>query len=308
MRVKVSSNTDDDAVLICYQRSRTAGLLHRYAFRMSHHIDTKKVGNVYWIRFNRPEKYNAISSEMYRDLITAFEEAENDQEILITVLTGNGKYYSAGSDFSFAELEHMRENDEEPLYKQWVDKIIRHSKLLMALINGPAIGVACTTLALCDVVLASDQMFLMPKKIQPQSELIKLLALFTQAYFHCPFTDLGLNPEGASSYTFVQIMGYQKAVRLALLAEKMSAHEACDAGLVTKVIPQARFEKETIELITKYSKLAHQSVIVSKRLLRTSHIVDDLLTINRKECEVLMKQFTSDETIERMTSKFLSKI
>ncbi|KAK6737121.1 hypothetical protein RB195_019674 [Necator americanus] len=281
MRVKVSSNTDDDAVLICYQRSRTAGLLHR----MSHHIDTKKVGNVYWIRFNRPEKYNAISSEMYRDLITAFEEAENDQEILITVLTGNGKYYSAGSDFSFAELEHMRENDEEPLYKQWVDKIIRHSKLLMALINGPAIGVACTTLALCDVVLASDQ-----------------------AYFHCPFTDLGLNPEGASSYTFVQIMGYQKAVRLALLAEKMSAHEACDAGLVTKVIPQARFEKETIELITKYSKLAHQSVIVSKRLLRTSHIVDDLLTINRKECEVLMKQFTSDETIERMTSKFLSKI
>ncbi|EYB82669.1 hypothetical protein Y032_0354g3311 [Ancylostoma ceylanicum] len=252
---------------------------------MSNHLVTEKKGNVFWIRFNRPEKYNAISSEMYRGLIAAFDEADSDEDVLITVLTGTGKYYSAGSDFSFAEMEHMRSSDGDALYKIWVDKIIRHTKLVVALVNGPALGVACTTLALCDVVLASDQ-----------------------AYFHCPFTELGLNPEGASSYTFVNIMGYQKAVRLALLAEKMSANELHDAGLVTKVIPHASFQAETEKFISNYSKLAHQSVIVSKRLLRPQNVVDNLLTINRTEYEVLMKQFSSEETMERMMSKFFSKI
>ncbi|EPB71647.1 enoyl-CoA hydratase/isomerase family protein [Ancylostoma ceylanicum] len=231
---------------------------------MSNHLVTEKKGNVFWIRFNRPEKYNAISSEMYRGLIAAFDEADSDEDVLITVLTGTGKYYSAGSDFSFAEMEHMRSSDGDALYKIWVDKIIRHTKchiggtdavqyrlgqspylstneLVVALVNGPALGVACTTLALCDVVLASDQ-----------------------AYFHCPFTELGLNPEGASSYTFVNIMGYQKAVRLALLAEKMSANELHDAGLVTKVIPHASFQAETEKFISNYSKLAHQASVSIK--------------------------------------------
>ncbi|RCN43269.1 enoyl-CoA hydratase/isomerase family protein [Ancylostoma caninum] len=134
------------------------------------------------------------------------------------------------------QLSLISSNDGDALYKLWVDKIIRHSKLVAALVNGPAVGIACTTLALCDVVLASDQ-----------------------AYFYCPFTQLGLNPEAASSYTFVHIMGYQKAVRLALLGEEMSAKEAHNAGLVTKVISHATFETETGNLISNYSRLAHQA-------------------------------------------------
>ncbi|PIO62595.1 hypothetical protein TELCIR_15841, partial [Teladorsagia circumcincta] len=54
---------------------------------MTNHILTEKVGNVFWIRFNRPDKYNAITSKMYQALIHAFEEADNDDEVFITVLT-----------------------------------------------------------------------------------------------------------------------------------------------------------------------------------------------------------------------------
>ncbi|CAJ0609969.1 unnamed protein product [Cylicocyclus nassatus] len=254
---------------------------------MSNYIITEKKGKIFWIRFNRPEKYNAINSEMYQSLVAAFDEADKVEEVMITVITGTGKYYSAGSDFSLSEMEKMsqRSAGTEAGYKMWADKIIRHTKLVVALVNGPALGIAVTTLALFDVVLSSDQ-----------------------ATYYCPFTQLGLCPEAASSYSFVQIMGYQRAVRLALLSEKMSAQEAYDVGLVTKVIPHDRFEEESGKLLSNYSKLAHQSVIVSKRLLRPQSQVDHLLTVNGQEYEVLMKQFVCEETVERMLSKFTSKI
>ncbi|KHJ75342.1 enoyl-CoA hydratase/isomerase family protein [Oesophagostomum dentatum] len=174
---------------------------------------------------------------MYHRLSVAFEEADKDEDILITVLTGNGSYYSAGTDFSLKEMEQLgsSKGTADGTYKHWVDTLICHSKLVVALVNGPAIGIACTTLALCDVVLASDQ-----------------------AYLYCPFTQLGLCAEGSSSYTFVQTMGYQKAVRLAMLSEKVTAQEAYAAGLVTQVIPHATFLEETRRLVAKYSTLAKQ--------------------------------------------------
>ncbi|VDL73771.1 unnamed protein product [Nippostrongylus brasiliensis] len=248
---------------------------------MTAHVLTEKVGNVFWIRLNRPDKYNAISSEMYYALIAAFDEADSDDDILITVFT-------AGSDFSPRELQNdsfVGKAGSGSPYKLWADSIIRHSKLLVAIVNGPAVGIACTTLGLCDVVLASDK-----------------------AYFLCPFTQLGLNAEACSSYTFLQRMGYLKAAQLLLLSEKMTATEALQAGLVTKVIPHADLMAEAQKIISKYSKLAHQSVLVSKRLLRPEVEVDKLLTVNRREYEVLMKQFTCDETLERMMAKFSSKI
>ncbi|KAK6062318.1 enoyl-CoA hydratase/isomerase family protein [Cooperia oncophora] len=255
---------------------------------MTNHILTEKVGNVYWIRFNRANKYNAITSEMYLALINAFDEADNDDKVLVTVLTGSGAFYCAGSDFSASELQNSgfpTEKGVENPFKLWTDRLIRHSKLLVALVNGPAIGIACTTLGLCDVVLASDK-----------------------AYFYCPFTTLGLNPEGCSSYTFVQLMGHAKAARLLLLSEKLSAKEALDAGLISQVIPHNNFTQETQKIVDQYSSLARQSLLVSKRLLRPESMVDKLLSINRKECEVLMKQFSCEETLERMMSKFSSKI
>nr|CDJ91554.1 Crotonase domain containing protein [Haemonchus contortus] len=255
---------------------------------MTNHILTEKVGNVFWIRFNRADKYNAITSEMYRALIAAFDEADNDDEVSVTVLTGSGAFYCAGSDFSATELQNSgwpSDSGTVAPYKLWTDRLILHSKLLVALVNGPAIGIACSTLGLCDVVLASDK-----------------------AYFYCPFTTLGLNPEGCSSYTFVQLMGHIKAARLILLSEKLSAKEACEAGLISQVFPHESFSKEAERIVDQYSKLARQSLLVSKQLLRPESLVDKLLTVNRKECEVLMEQFRCDETLERMMSKFSSKI
>uniref|UniRef100_A0A1I7WKY5 Calcium-transporting ATPase 13, plasma membrane-type n=1 Tax=Heterorhabditis bacteriophora TaxID=37862 RepID=A0A1I7WKY5_HETBA len=139
---------------------------------------------------------------MYRKIIAALDDADTDEKILITVITG---------DYVIIIFFHYLLSNDDPdtyhLYKLWVDRMIKHSKILIAMVNGPAIGIACTTLALCDA-----------------------------AYLLCPFTQLGITPEAASTSTFVQIMGYQKAARLAMFSEKITPQEACEAGLVSKVI------------------------------------------------------------------------
>lgn len=254
---------------------------------MSDDILVKVEDGIYWITLNKEKKFNSITGDMYRALCAAFDSAQEDDDVVLTVMTGNGLYYCAGSDFTPAELAAEAEyNSDKGLdnygpYKLWADRLIRHKKPLIALVNGPAVGIGVTSLALCDAVFASDK-----------------------ATFWCPFTQLGLNPEAASSITFVHTLGYNKAARLALFAEKMTAEEAYVAGLVTKVIPHSKFQEETREIVQRYSKLAKYSMWDSKKLLRPAHVVEELLTANRREYEVLMNLMSSEETLNRIMSKF----
>lgn len=116
-----------------------------------------------------------------------------------------------------------------------ISSLIDHRKILIAFVNGPAIGVACTMLALFDYILASEK-----------------------AYFLCPFTAFGLNPEGTSSVSFQTIMGYPQAARLALFAEKITATEAFRIGYISKVIPHIEFIDETKKIQQNFEKLAPQ--------------------------------------------------
>lgn len=113
------------------------------------------------ITLNRPKKKNAISSSMYRILTNTLREAASDDQIVVTVLTGNGAYYSSGTDLS----NMGNASSEDPIREaklslfQFVEAFINFPKILIGIMNGPAIGIAATTLALCDVVYASEKAF-----------------------------------------------------------------------------------------------------------------------------------------------------
>ena len=133
-----------------------------------------------------------------------------------------------------------------------IASLIDHKKILIGLVNGPAIGVACTMLSLFDYIVASDK-----------------------AYFHCPFTIIGLLPEGTSSQSFAAIMGYPRAARLALFGDKMTAKEALEAGYITKVIPNTEFATETQKILNDFeTRLAPQvnlSSFISQKHYNFSH-------------------------------------
>lgn len=246
------------------------------AGRYTEFLVTIEHDKIFKITFNRPKKLNSFNSAMYKEISAALKEAELNPEISCCVITGSGNYYSAGNDLS-NYLKNPEGDLEAELVKgtqmvrEFIDGFIKFPKPLIALVNGPAVGIAFTVLALFDMVIASDR-----------------------ATFSAPFTRLSLSPEGCSSYTFPQLMGRMKAADILLFNRKITAQEALERNLVAKVIADEKFAAETAKFLEEVAKIPQKSFIVSKNVLRM-HERDTLLEVNRKEVEILLGQFRSGE-------------
>ncbi|XP_066481578.1 enoyl-CoA delta isomerase 2-like isoform X2 [Tiliqua scincoides] len=110
--------------------------------------------NITKITLNRPAKKNAINVTMYREIMQALEEAAKDDSVL-TVITGSGDYYCSGND-----LNNFEENLEEQLctnFRNFVNHFVDFPKPLVAVVNGPAVGVSVTLLGLFDIVYATER-------------------------------------------------------------------------------------------------------------------------------------------------------
>lgn len=236
------------------------------------------------ICFNRPDKKNAITTQMYSEIMQALEEAAQDDSV-ITVMTGSGDYYSSGNDLSnFTKIppEGVKKAAEESgeLLKNFVSHFIDHSKPLIAVVNGPAIGINVTLLGLFDAVYASDK-----------------------ATFHTPFSHLGQSPEGCSTYLFPQIMGPAKANEVLLFNRKLTAAEACNLGLVTEVFPDSSFQKEVWVRLRSFAKLPKNSLMYSKQLIRGVQ-KEKLHAVNIQECERLKERWLSEDCMNAIMNFF----
>ncbi|XP_029656116.2 enoyl-CoA delta isomerase 2 isoform X1 [Octopus sinensis] len=195
--------------------------------------------SVFKITFNRPAKRNAITIDMYYEIINALQEATT-ADCSIAVVTGAGEYFCSGNDLNnFANvapenISAMAENASVILGK-FVRALIDFPKPLIALVNGPAVGISVTALGLFDAVYASDK-----------------------ATFHTPFSSLGQSPEGCSSYVFPKIMGTAKASEILLFNKKLTAKEAFERNLVSEVIPHGSFAEETEAKVKLYASFPPQ--------------------------------------------------
>jgi len=245
-------------------------------------------GDFYRIHFDRPEKFNSITIEMYRGLGEAMKEANEDPKVKFTVFSASGPYYCAGNDLTtFAKIktrEDLKRVSEEGavILEEFVASFIDHNKPIIALIHGPAIGISVTTLALCDVILASDK-----------------------ATFQTPFTSLGYSPEGCSSYTFSKIMGYSKANEILIFGKKFTAQEALDIGFISRVIPHGQFESETAKILAQYAEFPADSLRFNKKTIRDFER-QKLHEVNKLECKLLCERWQSKDCAEAM-QKFMTR-
>ncbi|XP_014036105.2 enoyl-CoA delta isomerase 2 [Salmo salar] len=243
--------------------------------------------NITTICLNRPQKKNAITVEMYNEVIKALEQAGKDDSV-ITVITGSGDFYCSGNDLTnFTKIpeggiEQMAKNAGE-LLREFVKAFIDFPKPLIAVINGPAVGVSVTLLGLFEIVYATER-----------------------ATFHTPFSQLGQSPEGCSSYTFPKIMGNAKASEMLLFNKKLTAVQACAQGLVTEVFPDSSFQTEVATRLKAYAKLPRNSLALSKQLIRGTE-KERLHTVNDQEVERLVERWLSDECMQAIMSFFQAK-
>lgn len=244
--------------------------------------------NVFRIQLNRPTKKNALTWQMYNDISSALHEAAEDKEVRVAVFTGTGDYYCSGNDLSnFTQVKPDQIGQMALTAKgvllNFVGSLIDFPKPLIALVNGPAVGISVTVLGLFDAVYCTDK-----------------------ATFHTPFSQLGQSPEGCSSYIFPKIMGNAKAGELLLFNKKITAQEAFDRNLVSRVIPDDVYQKETEQLMAYYGSLPPQSLQFSKTLNRSAEKAL-LHKVNEAECELLVERWQSQECINAIMSFFSRK-
>ncbi|CAI5444108.1 unnamed protein product [Caenorhabditis angaria] len=242
-------------------------------------LEVTKEGKIFKITLNRPQKFNAITPDMYNGIKDALIASNADKTTSVTVLSANGAYFSAGNDLTNFKkaasgdpkiIKEMAE-DAKILLKNFVDSFVTHEKPLIGLIQGPAVGISVTVLGMFDYILASDK-----------------------ATFHTPFAPLGQSPEGASSYTFPLIMGPLRASELLLVCKKITAAKAHEYGLVNEVVADSEFSATAAKIVEGFSTLPPESLRVNKTLLRHLHR-ENLLKTNEHECEVLAQRWQSKE-------------
>ncbi|XP_022835969.1 enoyl-CoA delta isomerase 2, mitochondrial-like [Spodoptera litura] len=225
-------------------------------------IETSQ-GGIKIVQYNKPKKKNAIDGVMYRRVISILNDAATDDSISVMVLTGTGDFYSSGNDFSAPTDPNDDTGKHLNVLKDYIKAFIMFPKILVAVVNGPAIGIAATTLALCDLVFASEN-----------------------SYFYTPFTKLGIVAEGCSTFTFPRILGDKKAMEMLLCNYKMPAKEALEYGFINYIYKPEELQSKVWDKIAEVSKLPKYSVTATKKLLRDT-VREELLQANEKEMEEL---------------------
>ena len=172
------------------------------------------------ITLDRPDRLNAFTWVMHRELIDAFDRADADDDVRVIVVTGRGRGFCAGADlggggqtFDHSEvLEQQGEHrDEGGLVTL---RIFQCTKPVIAAVNGPAVGVGATMTLPMDIRLASEN-----------------------ARYGFVFARRGLVPEAASSWFLPRVVGISKATEWTFTGRVFGADEAHAAGLVRSVHP-----------------------------------------------------------------------
>jgi len=206
-------------------------------------IAISRQGDLTHIRMNRPDKRNALTAEMYAAMADALVAAETDGTAVV-LISGAGKGFTAGNDL--ADFVARPPSGDEAPVTRFLRAIATSSRILIAAVQGRAVGVGTTMLLHCDFVLAEED-----------------------AILQMPFTDLALVPEAGSSLLVPALTGHQRAAGLLILGEPLSAAAAHALGLVRQIVPNGTSVQAAEALAETFLAKPRQAVLTTKRLMKS---------------------------------------
>jgi enoyl-CoA hydratase len=182
------------------------------------------------VTLNRPDSLNSLTKAMLDGVAVALEQAAGDPRVKAVRLGGAGRGFSSGAGIS--EEDHANPGaagtpaEVLDAANRAVRSIVNLPQPAVAVVQGPCAGVGASLALACDVVLASEK-----------------------AFFMLAFTKIGLMPDGGASALIAASIGRHRAMRMALLAERIPAAEAFEWGLVTAVYPADEFDAEVAKVV-----------------------------------------------------------
>ena len=186
-----------------------------------------------WLRFNRPDKRNAMSPTLNRAMLEALDELEFRDDVGVLVLTGEGQAWTAGMDLK----EYFRETEAGGLKGTrkaqresygWWRRLRWYQKPTIAMVNGWCFGGGYGPLFACDLAFAADE-----------------------AKFGLSEINWGILPGGGATKVAVELLPFRKAMYHAMLGEPIDGRTAADWGLVNESLPLAQLRDRVAEVARK---------------------------------------------------------
>lgn len=203
--------------------------------------------HVAWITLNRPEKLNAFTEQLNREVQLSIKEASRNQDVRCIVITGEGRAFCSGQDLEDVteDLDHGEVLRKR--YNPMVMELHKCEKPVIAAVNGVAAGAGMSLALACDFRLLSEK------------------ASFVQAFIH-----VGLVPDAGNLFYLPKLIGHAKALELAILGEKVSAAEAERLGLATKVIHLEKWQEEVTAFAERLAAMPTTAIGLIKKNLKSS--------------------------------------
>ena len=218
---------------------------------MASSILTQQHGSIFEIAINRPETYNALNLDVMVEMSNALASAAMDKSIKGVLLTGAGKAFCSGGDL---KLVSQQSDDYAatfhklaPQFHIAITEIRRMAKPVVAAINGIAAGGGFSLALACDFRVMAES------------------AMLRQGY-----TSNGLSIDGGGSFALPRLVGLARALEIAAFDQPISASQALEWGLVTKVAADDEVQKEALAMLEELSKRSLHSFAWSKRLFLES--------------------------------------
>jgi enoyl-CoA hydratase len=227
------------------------------------------------VTLNRPDSLNSLTAPMLETIAATMERATTDPRVRVVRFGGAGRGFSAGAGIS--EADHANPGtsgtpaDVLAAANRAVLSIVTLPKPVVSVVQGPAAGVGVSLAIAADVILASEK-----------------------AYFLLAFTKIGLMPDGGASALVAAAIGRTRAMRMALLAERLPAAEALAAGLISAVHPADELDAAVDQVLVALKSGPAVAIRKSKLAINAATLTE-LEAAFERETEGQLELLDSDD-------------
>lgn len=247
-------------------------------------LETRE-GAIALLTLNRPDRLNALNTELGVALAQALDRAAKDTAVRVVVLTGAGRAFCSGGDLAAIRAARDRgaTRDLEPLLRAGHEMVLRMRTMtqpVIAAVNGPAAGAGMNIALAADIRIASEE-----------------------ASFGQNFAKVGLFPDYGGTYLLTQLVGPARAAEMFYTGDMIDAQTALRLGIVNRVVPAAELAAETRKLAEKIA----QGPPIPVRAVKRALFAADHATLERAlelEAKQQLECFLSDDCGEGIRAFF----
>ncbi|MED3551977.1 enoyl-CoA hydratase-related protein [Cytobacillus praedii] len=240
-------------------------------------IEASITGKLGLINLNRPKVLNAINRQMVSDILSVMEDFDENDQVRVIVLCGNGRAFAAGADIDEMAADDAIDFELRNQFKDW-DRLARVKKPIIGAVQGFALGGGFELALCCDLLLAADD-----------------------AEFGFPEVNLGVMPGAGGTQRLTKLVGKTKAMEWLFTGKRISARDALQFGIINRIVAKEVLMEETLKFAGEVANQAPLSIrLIKESVLKAVDVsLDEGMQFERKNFYLL---FSTEDQKEGMSA------